>query len=317
MPGAAVSPATGPINCVRLQKVASELDIVGDLKVRPTWNSGSETFNALQIEVTDTNSQIASKVIDAKVAGSSVFSVDKGGNIVAAGDLQVLGDLTTISSTNLTILDKEVVLASNQSTDANVNGAGIKLGTTTKGFTYNYNSGVNPRWDLSDGLNLTGTQGLYMAGSSILSSTTLGSSVVNSSLESVGVLEGLSVDGLSILKTISEDIVALSGATGTVNHDFGSSAVFYHTGINANFTCNLIGVPTTQNKAYSIALILNQGATGRIPNSFAVNSGTPITINWSNGATPVANANKIDIVAFSLVNVAGTFVVYGQLSSFG
>ena len=160
--------------------------------------------------------------------------------------------------------------------------------------------------------------GIYIAGkSSALSSTTLGSGIVNSSLTSVGTLTGLAVEGLSALKSVSEDIVALNSATGLVTHDYSLSSIFYHTAVAGNFTVNLTNVPTTTEKAYSIALILNQGATGYLPNAFSIDSGPTITINWSNGAVPVPNASKIDIVAFSIVNISGTYVVYGQLSSFG
>ena len=106
------------------------------------------------------------------------------------------------------------------------------------------------------------------------------------------------------LRTISEDIVTITGANATVEHNFSNSAIWYHTGVSGNFTVNLTNVPTTQNKAYSIALIVNQGGTGYLPNSFAVNSASPLTINWSNGLVPNTNANKIDIVAFSIVNVS-------------
>ena len=63
-----------------------------------------------------------------------------------------------------------------------------------------------------------------------------------------------------------------------------SSIILLYAG---NFTVNLTNVPTTTEKAYSIALILNQGATGYLPNAFSIDSGAPITINWSNGAVPV------------------------------
>ena len=186
----------------------------------------------------------------------------------AAGDLTVAGTTTTISSTNLAITDKEIILA-NGSADGNAaDGGGLKLGTSNIGIVYNHNSGVQPRFDV--GMDLKGTQGLYIGGNSVLSSDTLGSGIVNSSLTSVGTLTGLGVEGLSTLRTISEDIVSLSGANATVEHNFSTSAIWYHTGVSGNFTVNLTNVPT-QNKAYSIALIINQGGTGYLPNA-AVNS---------------------------------------------
>ena len=318
MPGTAVSPATGAIACERVQKVATELDVVGNLQVRPTWNDNQTVFKGIEIEVTDTASQVTSDIINAQVGGVEKFVVDKAGNATFAGDLTVAGTTTTISSTNLAITDKEIILA-NGSADGNAaDGGGLKLGTSNIGIVYNHNSGVQPRFDvLAAGMDLKGTQGLYIGGNSVLSSDTLGSGIVNSSLTSLGTLTGLGVEGLSTLRTISEDIVTISGANATVEHNFSNSAIWYHTGVSGNFTVNLTNVPTTQNKAYSIALIVNQGSTGYLPNAFAVNSGSPLTINWSNGSVPNTNVNKIDIVAFSIVNVSGTFVVYGQLSSFG
>ena len=313
MSGNAVSPATGTITCERKQKVATDLDIVGGVKVRPTWNNSATVFNGIELDITDTSSQVTSNIINAKVGGSSKFSVDKAGNIVASGNLTVAGTTTTVNSTDLSISDKTIIIGNGATNSSTSNDAGLQIGTSNLSFKYNH---ASTRWDLANaGLNVGGA--IAISGTQVISSNTLGSGVTSSSLTSLGTLTSLSVSGLSALKTISEDIVSLSGANGTVAHDFSSSAIFYHTGATANFTCNLTNVPTTQNKAYSIALIINQGATGRIPNAFAVNSGSPLTINWSNGSVPNPNANKIDIVAFSVVNVAGTFVVYGQLSSFG
>ena len=317
MSGTAAGTATGAFTVRRVQRMSDELDIQGNLKVRPTWDNSQEVFNSIHIDITDTNSQVTSNIIEAKVDGASKFNVDKDGNVTAAGDLTVAGTTTTVNSTNLSISDKEIILANGATDAAASNGAGIKLGTTSIGFLYNDNSGVNPRWDLTGGLNVSGTQGIYIAGTSALSSTTLGTGIVNSSLTSLGTLTGLAVEGLSALRTVSEDIVALNSATGLVTHDYSESSIFYHTAIAGNFTVNLTNVPTTSEKAYSIALILNQGATGYLPNAFSIDSGSPITINWSNGAVPVPNASKIDIVAFSIVNISGTYVVYGQLSSFG
>ena len=53
MPGTAVSPATGAISCERVQKVSTELDLVGNLQVRPTWND-STVFKGIEVEITDT-----------------------------------------------------------------------------------------------------------------------------------------------------------------------------------------------------------------------------------------------------------------------
>lgn len=48
-----------------------------------TWNSAGVVFTALRANVTDTNSNSSSLLIDLQVGGSSKFSVDKTGSIVS------------------------------------------------------------------------------------------------------------------------------------------------------------------------------------------------------------------------------------------
>jgi hypothetical protein len=51
------------------------------LSLTPTWNNGATTFRALDINVTNTASASASKLLDARVGGSSLFSVDASGKV--------------------------------------------------------------------------------------------------------------------------------------------------------------------------------------------------------------------------------------------
>lgn len=53
--------------------------------ITQTWNAGGVTFTALDVNVTDTASASDSLLIDLRVGGSSVFSVDKAGNASCAG----------------------------------------------------------------------------------------------------------------------------------------------------------------------------------------------------------------------------------------
>ena len=84
MPGTAVSPATGAISCERVQKVSTELDLVGNLQVRPTWNDSATVFKGIEVEITDSNSQVTSDIINAQVDGVEKFVVDKAGNATLA-----------------------------------------------------------------------------------------------------------------------------------------------------------------------------------------------------------------------------------------
>ena len=292
--------------------MATDLDVVGNLKLRPTWDNTQVVFNTLDINITDTNSQITSKVINAQVDASSVFSVDKLGNIYASGNLQVAGTTTTVSSTDLVISDKQIIIGSGANTNTSADGAGVVVGTSGKQFLFDNG---NSRWNLSDALNIGGQ--LSIDGTSVLSSTTLGSGVVNSSLTSLGTLTGLNVDGICTFETVAERFQNISGATGTTSHDFTIGSIFYHSGLLGNFVANFTSFPTTADRAYAVTLVLIQGGTPRIPTAIQVNGSANINITWANGSTPTGNTNKTDIVSLSVINRSGTYTVLGQLSSFG
>jgi hypothetical protein len=50
-----------------------------------TWNDASTEFTSIKMNVTDTNSDAASKLMDLQVGGTSKFTVDKSGNITVGG----------------------------------------------------------------------------------------------------------------------------------------------------------------------------------------------------------------------------------------
>jgi len=114
---------------------------------------------------------------------------------------------------------------------------------------------------------------------------------------------------------ISEIVNTKTSATGTVEHDFSTGAVWYHSSISANFTVNLTNVPTTANKAITVALMLNQGGTGYYPNALQVNSGA-VTIRWADNITPIPGSNQIDVCVFTLVRISDTWFVVGNYSKY-
>ncbi len=66
-----------------------------------TWNSSSTTFTGLKLNITDTNSATASKLIDLQVNGTSKFSVTKAG-VLSIGGSDV--PLTRVSAYNLALI---------------------------------------------------------------------------------------------------------------------------------------------------------------------------------------------------------------------
>lgn len=110
-----------------------------------------------------------------------------GGNTTITGNLTVNGTVSTINSTTITVDDKNLELGSTASpSDATADGGGITLkGTTDKTFNW---VDATDAWTSSEHLNLLTGKEFKIAGTSVLSGTTLGSGVTGSSLTSVGTI---------------------------------------------------------------------------------------------------------------------------------
>jgi hypothetical protein len=116
-------------------------------------------------------------------------------------------------------------------------------------------------------------------------------------------------------KQISETLDTKTGATGTVAHDFSTGAIWYHSSISANFTANFTNVPTTNNRAITVSLILNQGSTGYYPNAVQID-GSAVTIRWADNSVPIPAANKIDLCVFTLIRTGSVWYVVGNYTNY-
>ena len=107
--------------------------------------------------------------------------------LTISGDLTVNGTTTTINSTEITIDDKNLTLGAVATpSDAGADGGGITLkGTTDKTFNW---VDATDAWTSSENLDLISGKSLLIAGTSVLSGSTLGSGVTASSLTSVGTI---------------------------------------------------------------------------------------------------------------------------------
>lgn len=129
-------------------------------------------------------------------------TLDVNGSLVISGDLYVGGSTTTINSTNLAIEDINIELGKiTNPSDITANGGGITLkGATDKTITY-VNS--TESWDMSENLKIADSKEYRIGTNSVLSTDTLGDTVVNSQLTSVGNLITLQMDnGLNITGNI-------------------------------------------------------------------------------------------------------------------
>ncbi len=142
----------------------------------------------------------AIRISSSTISGSSTITIDPAGigtntgTVVIQGDLQVDGDTTTVNSTNLTVDDKNIILASGSLTDASSDGGGITLESGEGNKTINWVNSTDS-WTFSENIDLAASKTFKIEGTDVLSSTAVGSAVTNSSLQNVGTLAGVQVSG--------------------------------------------------------------------------------------------------------------------------
>jgi len=156
--------------------------------ISKSYNDGSNTLtitNSGVVSLTGTANEIAVSASNGSVTLSLASNVTIPNNLTVTGDLIVQGNTTTLNTATLVVEDKNIVLSNVATpTDVSADGAGITiLGATNK--TLNWVDGTDA-WTSSEHLDLAAGKVLKIGTSEVLSNTTLASSVVNSSLTSVG-----------------------------------------------------------------------------------------------------------------------------------
>ena len=118
-------------------------------------------------------------------------------------------------------------------------------------------------------------------------------------------------------KGAEEKYSALTGATGTVVHDCANGKMFYHTSPAADFTANFTNLNLNQFKfSTSVGIVITQGGTAYVPNAVQI-SGAAQTIIWQGNSTPTGTDNGTDAISFTIMRDGSTYIVLGQLTSFG
>jgi len=163
-------------------------------------------------------------------------------NLTLSGDLTVNGTTTTINSTTLTVDDKNIELGSVASpTDSTADGGGITLkGATDK--TLNWVDATDA-WTSSEDFNLLTGKVYEINGTSVLSSTTLGSGVTGSSLTSLGTIATGVWQGTLIGSTYGGTGVNNGSSTITLGGNLVTSGSFATTLTTTGTTS--ITLPTT------------------------------------------------------------------------
>ena len=134
-------------------------------------------------------------------------NLDVAGDVRISGNLTVEGNQTAIEVNELRVKDKTIGLSVDELNapvldDAGINGGGFELLSTStnhKTFTYSYNANVaTERWESNINMGVATGKAFKVGADDVLSGDTLGTNVVNSSLQNLGVLTSLAVDNLTV-----------------------------------------------------------------------------------------------------------------------
>ena len=224
------------------------------------------------------------------VEGNSYFN----GNATITGNLEVQGTQTVISTVMLQIEDKNIELATSGTwyTDALIDGGGLTLhGTTDKTLIY-YNSAT--AWTSNISYNIAGTGTYKVNGFNVLSSSTIGPTVTQTSITRVGILEELTVSnviikGNGISSTRAQYAITSIGATtsatttgSSITVNVGKNIPFLSTGS----TVTIDGIVQTEyNQIYKVSTVTNVTSSST---QFTVRSVTALTTaSGTLGATPI------------------------------
>lgn len=335
---AAVSAAITATNVIGGRADVTQLNVSG-LSTVGTLSAGNITATSLNSTgiVTATEfhtgaSGSAIRVNSNTISGPSVLYLDPSavgdntGAVRIKGDLIVDGTQTIVNSTQVDVADKVIGIGSTSSpTDITADGGGLLLyGTTDKTFTW---SDTTDAWTSSENLSLATGKDYEIDGTSVLSATTLGSGVVNSSLTSVGTLDKLDVGNVNstgIVTALTIDATNIN-VTGVTTLAVVNSGNIYSTGIitATTFSGNFSGTVTGTASTATRATLIDTTATATDASyylSFVENSSSTEseTLRVDEGIRFNPSTNRLGINTTSLtetLNVEGNARITGSVSA--
>ncbi len=146
---------------------------------------GDGYYSTLSTAQTISGNKTFSGTVD--LSGANIPSFTCNQNLTVTGNLIVQGTTTTVSSTTITLADKNIELAKGAANDAAADGGGITLDSGDGDKTWNWVNATDS-WTSSEHIEVASGKTFRINGNNVLSQTTLGSTVVSSSLTSVGTI---------------------------------------------------------------------------------------------------------------------------------
>jgi len=221
----------------------------------------------------DTDNQFTDSII-----GDNGTLATISGNLTITGDLLVQGATTTISTTDLAITDKVVIIANGTSSAAAADGSGFNVGTT--GVTLTYSHGYTS-WSSSESWNLAEGKTYKINGTTVIGSTALGSGIVSSNLTSVGTLANGVWNGTIISPTYGGTGVNNGTKTITLGGNFthtGAHTLSVTTTANTDVTLPTSGTLSTLN---NVETLTNKTLTSPILTdpTLGIASATMLSVN--------------------------------------
>ena len=257
---------------------------------------GKGAFVTLTGQQTITGKKIFTGAIDLSAATVSGFTV--GGNFSVLGDLTVSGTTTFVNSTTVEVKDKNLELGKVASpSDTTADGGGITLlGSTNKSLAWNNST---DSWTSSEHLDLAGGKEYKINGSSVLSSTTLGSAIASSSLTTVGTISGGTWQGSAVgVAYGGTGATTASGARASLDLEIGVDIQAYSAALTA------IGSLTASDNGFIVgngtAFIVESGSTARTSlglGTIAVQDANSVTITGGliSASTTISGATIHDV----------------------
>ena len=251
--------------------------------------------------------------------------------IAAKGDL--LAGVSNDTVTVLTVGSNGQYLKADSSTTSGLawSDAGdltaVSAGT---GITVTNGTGPIPSVAVDDTLVATTSNTMILSNKTLVAPTlqspsTTGGTSIGETISGAAITSSTSFAGTSTVETVVYPVfvtpeerlnVVASAATGTINIDVLTAAVWYYTSnAGANHTLNFRGNSSTSlnnilatNDSVTVNWLVTNGATAYYPNLITVDGATSgVSIKWSGGVAPSAgNASSIDAYSFTIVKTAAT-----------